>query len=105
MQKNEQLRSPETLSSQRTAHQQVESELTLERAERVFTVRTQMLSSLNGLLSPRLNEALKIKIDHEKASMLEMLEADAQAVEAHKKRNKILDYTYFKKKSLNLNNL
>ena len=105
MQKNEHLRSPEILSSTSTPQKDQAVELTQAQVEKVFIERTSMLSSITGHITKQLSEALRIKIDHERSALLKMIDADALAVEEHKKRNKILDYTYFKKKTLNMRNL
>jgi hypothetical protein len=105
MQKSEHLRPPETLSSKPTPQKEQEVELTQAQVEKVFTERTRMLSSITGHISKQLSEALNIKIDHERSALLKMIDTDALAVEEHKRRNKILDYTYFKKKTLNMRNL
>jgi len=102
MEKNEKLTSKELLSYNSFKEELADSELAREDAEAIFIGRTNMLESIRHSISKHLAEAIAIKIEHEKKSLLEMVEQDAHARETHQKRNKILDYTYFKKKPLNL---
>jgi hypothetical protein len=102
MENNERLTSKEILSFNSFKEELTDSELTREDAETLFVERTHMLNSIKSVLSPHLREALIIKIEHEKKALLEMVETDKKTRETHQKRNKVLDYTYFKKKPLNL---
>jgi hypothetical protein len=102
MQKNEHLTSKEILTYNSFKEELADSELTREDAEAVFVDRTKMLETIKLSLSRHLAEAITIKIDHEKKALLEMVATDAQIRETHQKRNKVLDFTYFKKKPLNL---
>jgi hypothetical protein len=105
MEQNEQLRSPEFISNIPEKRERPETYLTPEAAQRTFVQRREMFTQIESSLSISLREALPIKIEHEKKELLKMLDADVLAKEAEKKRNKVLDFTYFKKKTLNTNNL
>jgi hypothetical protein len=102
MEKNERLSSKELLSRNFLSEELEHANLTREDAEEVFSERAQMLDSIKGVLSKSLREALSIKISREKKALLEMIEEDETLQETQQRRSRVLDYTYFKKKPLNL---
>ncbi len=103
--KKESLPNAEIFQRETVHDSQDRVELSPARVEKVMKERAKMLGEIKDALSPRLAEALKIKIDHERDSLLQMIHADVQTQEVARKRNKVLPHDFFKKQLLNPNSL
>jgi hypothetical protein len=103
--KNEILPSVEILERELAHDSEDRLELSQSKVEEVMKERVRMLEEIEDALSPRLAEALAIKIEHERESLKAMLDADLKTQEMYRSRNAVLPHDFFKKKLLNSNSL
>jgi hypothetical protein len=100
MEQNEQLRSPETLSTQQPEHRSPSHSLASAQAEKVFVERKEMLAEIVDELNPSLRDQLTKKIEAEFQALAAFIDVDARVIEAKKKSVKVLDPTFFVQKPL-----
>ncbi len=81
------------------------TQLSHEQAEEVMLVRQKMLFSLKGDIDITLFDALDKKLQYERVSLQQLVEADTEVREIHRKLNKVLRSEYFVQRPLDINTL
>ena len=98
--KNETMHPLETAASTGRMEEQPSALLTHERVKEVIRTRTAMLSTIKQDIGTRLYDVLTQKIEHEKASLLRMVDDETKRAEMKRRLNKVLRGEYFIQKPL-----
>lgn len=100
MNKNEQRIPRETERKVSSVRTDMPKRINPADAETMLSVRTNMLCSIEGRVSPLMRKALEIKIAHEKEDLDELIKTVADAEAERAKRKGVLDCRFFRKRSL-----
>ena len=100
MQNPEQLKSSEILTERSKESSSIDPRVTAERVHELFAERREMLSSIEQILSPRLREAIGIKLNNERERLDVLMQMDLKQATFEQQQAELLDVQYFRKGSL-----
>lgn len=97
---NERLRHAEMLREEEPLEAPSGARLTRARADQMSARRAEMLAAVRGSVTPALYDALRAKVDYERAALFALVERCAHAAKERERRHAELKAEYFTKRPL-----